>query len=284
MSETQHNSPINTALMNVMVSAVLKAAKGLVRDFGEVDNLQISRKGVANFVTEADLKCEKILHTELSKARPKFGFIMEEGGEQDATPLDDGAEFYWVIDPLDGTTNFIHAVPYFCISLGVEKRTQKGTEIYAGVIYDPIHDELYVAEQGKGAYMNTRRLRIAPKREDYYFVTGTSLIHSEYQDKASLITRHAVSLQATIRRSGAAALDLAYVAAGRYDACWFPHLKKWDMAAGIALVTEAGGRISMLGDKHGSAYETGAILAASDAAHTLLAPDASKLTLKKSSS
>lgn len=282
MSDTQQVTPINTALMNVMVAAVLKAAKGLVRDFGEVDSLQVSRKGVANFVSEADLKCEKILHKELSKARPKFGFIMEESGEQDATPMDDGVEFRWVIDPLDGTTNFIHAVPYFCISLAVEKRSAKGKEIYAGVIYDPIHDELFMAEQGKGAYMNARRLRAAPMREDFYFVTGTANIKSEYQEQASMITRHASTLNSTIRRSGSAALDLAYVAAGRYDACWFPKLQKWDMAAGIVLVQEAGGRVSQLGELRGNFYESGAILAASEVAHNLLAPDSKRLTLKKS--
>lgn len=267
----QPMNPINTALINVTVAAVMKAAKGLVRDFGEVDNLQISRKGVANFVTEADLRSEKTLYTELKKARPKFGFIMEESGEQPAVPMDDGVEFRWVIDPLDGTTNFIHAVPYFCVSVGVEKRSPDGkTEIIAGVIYDPIHDELYIAELGKGAYMNSRRLRVAPAREDYYFVTGTALISSDFEVQASSITRNATTINGVIRRSGSAALDMAYVAAGRYDACWFPRLQKWDMAAGIVLVKEAGGKITQLGDVKGDAYATGAILAASESANGLL--------------
>lgn len=273
-------NPINTALINVTVAAVLKAGKGLVRDFGEVDNLQVSRKGVANFVTEADLRAEKVLHQELSKARPKFGFIMEEAGELPAKPMEDGVEFRWVIDPLDGTTNFIHAVPYFCISVGVEKRSPDGeVEIYAGVIYDPIHDELYIAEKGKGAYLNNRKLRVAPARDDYYFVTGTALISSEYELQASALTRNALSLQATLRRSGSAALDMAYVAAGRYDACWFPRLQKWDMAAGVVLVKEAGGIISQLGESQGDAYESGAVLAASAASHKLLSGSSKTLKL-----
>jgi myo-inositol-1(or 4)-monophosphatase len=196
---------------------------------------------------------------------------MEESGEQPAVAMDDGVEFRWVIDPLDGTTNFIHAVPYFCVSVGVEKRSTDGkTELYAGVVYDPIHDELYIAESGKGAYMNNRRLRVAPAREDYYFVTGTALISSEFEAQSSSITRNATTINGVIRRSGSAALDLAYVAAGRYDACWFPRLQKWDMAAGIIIVKEAGGKVSQLGDLKGDAYETGAILAASDSAHMLL--------------
>jgi myo-inositol-1(or 4)-monophosphatase len=272
-------NPINTALMNVTIAAVMKAAKGLVRDFGEVDNLQVSRKGVANFVTEADLRAEKTLHQELKKARPKFGFIMEESGEIPAVAMDDGIEFRWVIDPLDGTTNFIHAVPYFCVSVGVEKRYPDGkTEMYAGVIYDPIHDELYIAEQGKGAYMNNRRLRVAPDREDYYFVTGTALITSDFDQEASAITRNSLTINGTLRRSGSAALDLAYVAAGRYDACWFPKLQKWDMAAGIVLVKEAGGVVSQLGDVKGDCYASGAILAASVPGHQLLT---SHLRVKK---
>lgn len=252
------NYPIKSPLINVMTSAALKAAKGLVRDFGEVDNLQISRKGVANFVTESDLRAEKILRAELEKARPRFGLLLEESGEVG----DQDAEYRWVVDPLDGTNNFIHAIPYFCISIGVERKTHNGFEIVAGVVYDPIHDEMFIAEKGAGAYVNHRRLRCAPRKGDFYFVTGTTRVTSPYDGMCSEFTRNAAALDSVIRRSGAAALDLAYVAAGRYDACWFPHLKKWDMAAGILIVKEAGGNVCMPGDP-ADPYETGCILAAS---------------------
>ncbi|MBY0354468.1 MAG: hypothetical protein K2Q12_01915, partial [Rickettsiales bacterium] len=158
--------------------------------------------------------------------------------------------------------NFIHAIPYFCISIGVEKRSTAGSEIVAGVVYDPIHDEMFIAEKGAGAYVNQRRLRCAPRKGDFYFVTGTTRVTSDYDVLCSEFTRNASELDSVIRRSGAAALDLAYVAAGRYDACWFAHLKKWDMAAGILIVKEAGGQVSMPGVA-GDPYETGCILAAS---------------------
>lgn len=257
--------PIKTPLINVMTSAALKAAKGLVRDFGEVDNLQISRKGVANFVTESDLRAEKLLRTELEKARPRFGMLLEEGGEVG----DPDCEFRWVVDPLDGTNNFIHAIPYFCISIGVEKRSASGSEIIAGVVYDPIHDEMFIAEKGNGAFVNHRRLRCAPRKGDFYFVTGTTRVTSPYDAECSEFTRKASLMDGVIRRSGAAALDLAYVAAGRYDACWFPHLKKWDMAAGILIVKEAGGKVCMPGNSD-DPYETGCILAASPEAYEAL--------------
>lgn len=250
--------PIKTPLINVMTSAALKAARGLVRDFGEVDNLQISRKGVTNFVTESDLRAEKVIRTELEKARPNFGMLLEESGAVG----DQEAEYRWVVDPLDGTNNFIHAIPYFCISIGVEKKTPQGSEIIAGVVYDPIHDEMFIAEKGGGAYVNQRRLRCAPRKGDFYFVTGTTRVSSAYDQLCSEFTNNAYTLDSVIRRSGAAALDLAYVAAGRYDACWFAHLQKWDMAAGILIVKEAGGQVCMPGNPN-DPYETGCILAAS---------------------
>ena len=238
MAIESHNYPLNTPLINVMASAARKAARGLLRDFNEVDNLQVSRKGILNFVTEADLRSEKTIHYELKKARPKFGFLMEESGEEEGE--DTGMR--WVVDPLDGTNNFIHAVPYFCISIGVEKKTTTGKEIIAGVIYDPIHDEMFMAEQGKGAYVNQRRIKVANQRSnDFYFVTGTARHENPYREVTSSLTRHAAGLQCVLRRGGAAALDFAYVAAGRYDAAWFAHLHQWDMAAGILLVKEAGG-------------------------------------------
>lgn len=265
MHQQQASNPINSAIINVMVNAVRKVAPRLLRDFNEVDQLQISRKGAVNFVTEADLRTEKKLFEELSKARPKYGFLMEESGEVKG----EEAEYRWVIDPLDGTSNFVHAVPYFATSIAVEKKTESGSEIVAGVIYDPVHDEMFVAEKGKGAFVNNRRLITSKRSRDYYFVTGTAKFKCEYSPRCSDLAREADQMEAVIRRSGSAALDLAYVAAGRYDAAWYPHLQKWDMAAGILLVKEAGGVISVLG-LEGEAYETGGILAASETAHKVL--------------
>lgn len=263
----QAQYPIKTALMNVMTTAARKASRGLIRDFGEVGNLQVTRKGVMNFVSEADTKCEQQLQYELKKARPNYGFLMEEGGEV----VGKDSSLRWVIDPLDGTTNFLHAVPYFAISIALEKTHDDGeVEILAGVVYDPIHDEMFIAEKGEGAFVNEQRIRVTERKDGHYFVTGTARIPSDYTDESSHMTRFATSqLECILRRSGAAALDLAYVAAGRYDACWFPCLKKWDIAAGIIIVKEAGGEISRLGVE-GDYYETGAILAASKQAHKKL--------------
>jgi len=258
--------PIRSPLMNVMVSAVRKAARGLMRDFKEVDHLQVSRKGVVNFVTEADLRAEKTIYMELKKARPKFGFLMEEGGEE----AGEDPTMRWVIDPLDGTTNFIHAVPYFCISIGVEKKTATGSEIIAGLVYDPVHDEMFMAEKDKGAFLNSRKLRVANQRiQDFYFVTGTSRMPTPFMDANSEFTRAASQLECNIRRGGAAALDLAYVAAGRYDACWFARVQKWDIAAGILLVKEAGGMVYSMVNAQ-DPYETGCIVASTIPAYQAL--------------
>lgn len=258
--------PIKTPLMNVMVSAVRKASRGLMRDFREVDHLQVSKKGVVNFVSEADLRAEKTLYEELKKARPKYGFLMEEEGE---IAGEDGT-MRWVVDPLDGTNNFLHAVPYFCISVAVEKKTDRGGEIVAGVVYDPIHDEMFMAEKDKGAFANHRKLRVANQREqDFYFVTGTSRMPTPYQDVNSSFTRSASQLECIIRRGGSAALDMAYVAAGRYDAAWFAKLHKWDMAAGILLVKEAGGVVCSMREGE-NPYENGCIIAATIPAHAAL--------------
>lgn len=258
--------PLNTPLINTMTAACRKAGKRLMRDFGEVDQLQVSRKGTANFVTDADLRAEKTLHEELSKVKPDFGFLMEEGGEKPGK-----GEYRWVVDPLDGTTNFMRAVPYFAVSVAVEHITAQGVEIVSGVVYDPAHDEMFMAEKGKGAFVNQRRLRAANQRaRDFYFVTGTARIKSDYTERTSELTRYAATLDCAIRRGGAAALDLAYVAAGRYDAAWFAKLHKWDMAAGILLVREAGGTLSCcVGEE--DYYEEGCILAATAPAHAALA-------------
>lgn len=254
----QRRYGLATPLINVMTAAADKTTRQILRDFGEVDHLQVSKKGAMDFVTETDKRVERILYQQLKKARPDFGFLMEESGEEEGN-----SEYRWVIDPLDGTTNFMHAIPYFCVSIGVEKKTHHGSEIVAAVIYDPVHDEMFVAEKGKGAFVNTRRLQVSRRETDFYFVTGTSRRRGQASKECSSLADYADGMDCVIRRSGAAALDLAYVAAGRYDAAWFPKLQKWDLAAGILLVKEAGGVMSLPCGTQGNPYETLSILAGS---------------------
>lgn len=229
--------------MNVMTQAVLKAAKPLVRDFSEVDRLQVSKKGTANFVTNADIRTERILMEELGHARKSYGFITEESGD-----LAEGAfEDVWIIDPIDGTTNFIHAIPYFCISVAAAKRVGDNYDVQAGVIYDPIHDEMFVAEKGQGARLNNHRLQVSQREHDLFFSTAAPrMTHTNFNEVETTL-RRVSSTGATVRCSGSAALDLAYVAAGRYDGIWYHNLKIWDIAAGMLIVTEAGGRVCEIG-------------------------------------
>lgn len=216
-----------------MTAAAIKAGKGLMRDFGEVDHLHISRKSASNFVTKSDIRTEKLLQKELLAARPAFGFLMEEGGEVKGKD----PSHRWIIDPLDGTSNFIHAIPYFCISIGLEKIHSNGeSEIIAGVIFDPTHNELFTAEKGKGALVNNRKLQVSNREnfEESMLVTGSprdAFVAHEKVTKSGAIVRY----------FGACALDLAYMAAGRIDACWYQSIKPWDIAAGMLLVQEAGG-------------------------------------------
>jgi len=240
-------------LLNVMSAAAVKAGKGLLRDFGEVDQLQISRKGTANFVTQSDIRTEKLLQQELKKARPDYGFLLEEGGEipgKDATHR-------WIIDPLDGTTNFIHAIPYFCISIGLEKREADGrSDIIAAVIFDPIHNDLFTAEKGKGALLNGRRIGVSArdKLEEAMLVLGNMRFSTAPPiDTLKIFTAMAKS-GAIVRDFGATALDLANLAAGRIDACWHSVIQPWDIAAGLLLVREAGGQITTLDGEAGHAY------------------------------
>jgi len=232
-----------SALINVIVSAVMKASRGLRRDFGEIENLQVATKGPADFVTAADRKAEEVLHEELEAVRPGYGFLFEESGEIKGTD----ATHRWIIDPIDGTTNFIHGIPNVCISVALER---SGT-IVAGVIYNPIMDELFVAERGSGAYMNDRRMRVAPRKRLEDAVITCGIPHRGRGDHAQFI-RELVKIQtraAGIRRTGSAALDLAWVAAGRFDGFWERGLAKWDIAAGIILVREAGGYVGELDNK-----------------------------------
>lgn len=246
--------------LNVMISAARKAGRSLIRDFGEVEQLQVSIKGPANFVSAADHKAEDIIFRELSKARPGYGFLMEERGEVA------GADktHRWIVDPLDGTTNFLHSNPLFAISIGLEREGH----LIAGVIYNPASDELFTAEKGKGAYMNDRRLRVAARKSLADCLVTTGIPHRGRDNHPRFLKEISVLMQevAGIRRTGSAALDLAFVAAGRFDAYWERNLKPWDLAAGIVIMREAGGTVSDLtgGDKF---LESGDILAANMTLH-----------------
>ena len=227
-----------SALVAVMISAARKAAKGLRRDFGEVEALTVSRKGAADFVSAADVRAEQTIFEELSRARPKYGFVMEEKGEIEGADNSNR----WVVDPLDGTTNFLHGLPHFAISIGLERDRQP----YAGVVYNPATDELYWAEKGEGAFCNDRRLRVSARGdlETALFATGLPYKGREGRDQALAETGRVLAETSGVRRFGAAALDLCFVAAGRYDAYWERGLNNWDVCAGIVLVREAGGVVS----------------------------------------
>jgi myo-inositol-1(or 4)-monophosphatase len=249
--------PRRSALINVMAGAALKAAKGLIRDFGEVEQLQVSVKGPGEFVTAADLKAEKILRAELSKARPGYGFLLEEGG----TVRGSDEHHRWIIDPLDGTTNFLHGIPQWAISIALER----DGEIVAGMVYEPIRDEAFWAEKGVGAYVNDRRLRVSARRQMGDAVIGTGLPFRQRGDHPAYLKTLAAVMAATsgVRRPGSAALDLAYVAAGRYEGFWEFGLQPWDIAAGILLVREAGGYVADI-DGGNDVLKTGNVLAAND--------------------
>jgi myo-inositol-1(or 4)-monophosphatase len=224
--------------MNVMVGAAHKAGRSLARDFGEVENLQVSRKGPADFVSRADTRAEEIVHAELSRARPSYGFLMEETGER----AGEDPQHRWIVDPLDGTSNFLHAVPIFAVSIALERQG----ELVAGVVYNPVMDELFTAEKGRGAYLNDRRLRVSARTDPGASLIGTGLPFLGHGNQLQTLTelQPLMSRVAGIRRCGAAAIDLAWTAAGRYDGFWEHDLKPWDMAAGIVLIREAGGFVS----------------------------------------
>lgn len=230
--------PALSPTLNVMVSAVRKAARQIRRDFNEVEQLQVSRKGAADFVSQSDLAAEKILREELQKARPDYGFVLEESGIVKGKD----SEHRWHVDPIDGTTNFIHGVPHFCISVGLERA---GSPV-AGVVYNPVSDELYIAERGKGAFLNDKRLRVSGRREmgSALFATGLNLGPNGNPPLFYAQYAAVTQISAGIRRFGSAALDLCYVAAGRYDGFWEIGLSSWDTCAGIVMVREAGGQVT----------------------------------------
>lgn len=248
---------LRSALINVMEAAARKAARGLLRDFGEVEQLQVSRKGPADFVSQADTKAERILQEELLKARPDWGFRLEEGGLIEGKDPD----FRWIIDPLDGTTNFLHGVPHFAISIGLEQRG----EPIAGLILDPVKDEMFFAEKGQGAYLNKQRLRVSGRTRlrESLMATGLPFHGKTGHERATAEVAAIMPEVAGIRRMGAAALDLAYVAAGRYEGYWEWGLSPWDVCAGIAIAREAGALVSEI-DGGAKVLEGHSILAAND--------------------
>ena len=237
--------PLLSANLNIMEKACKKASKLLIRDFGEVEKLQVSKKGPGDFVTNSDKRTEKIIINELSLARPDYSFLAEESGASGKS-----TEFKWIIDPIDGTTNFLHGVPYFAISIGLEKNK----EIICGMIFNPITNEMFYAEKGKGAYLNNSRIRVSSRKniDECVLLTGGPIL--SYKNKEIFFKEYeSVSRKvAATRKFGSSALDLAYLASGRCDGVWERNLNYWDIAAGIIIVKEAGGTVSDFkgGDKY----------------------------------
>ena len=229
--------PLLSANLNIMEKACKKASKLLIRDFGEIEKLQVSKKGPGDFVTNSDKRTEKIIINELSLARPDYSFLTEESGSSEKS-----AEFRWIIDPIDGTTNFLHGVPYFAISIGLEKNK----EIICGMIFNPITNEMFYAEKGKGAYLNNSRIRVSSRKniDECVLLTGGPIL--SYKNKEIFFKEYeSVSRKvAATRKFGSSALDLAYLASGRCDGVWERNLNYWDIAAGIIIVKEAGGTVT----------------------------------------
>ena len=251
-----------SANVNLMIKAARKAARGLLRDFGEVENLQVSVKGVGDFVSNADRKAEETIREELMESRPNYGWLGEETGAAEGKD----PTRRWIVDPLDGTTNFLHGLPQWAISIALE---YKG-EITEGVIFDPVKNEIFVAQKGEGAWLNDRRLRVSARKETSQMLFGTGLPFGDrpLAEMMEDMTR-VLPGSAGIRRWGAAALDLAYVAAGRLDGFWERALRPWDIAAGLILVREAGGLVGSIGESKPNTdpLESGDVLAANPHAY-----------------
>ena len=238
-------APRLSAHLTIMANAAQRAAKQLLRDFNEVEQLQVSIKGPSDFVSQADLKAEAMIKQDLNKARPGYAFLMEESGASGS----DNWTWRWVVDPLDGTTNFLHGMPHWAISIGLERRLPDGgVEVAAGVIYAPATDEMFWAEKGSGAFMNDRRLRVSARRElsDAVFATGIPFAVAPPRQRFAFARTLGTLMPQTagIRRFGSAALDLGWVAAGRFDGYWEIGVKPWDVSAGTLLVREAGGYVT----------------------------------------
>ena len=223
--------PSISANLNIMIKASEKASKGLIRDFGELEQLQVSIKGPSDFVTNADIKAEKIIIDELTKSRKNYSILSEESGSKENKDIDN----VWIIDPIDGTNNFLHGVPHFAISIALKSNN----EIVSGLIYDPIKDEMFYAEKNNGAYFNNKRIRVSKRKkiEECLFASG-EIDNENIKQK--------INTKLSIRKSGSAALDMAYVASGRYDGYFQKNLNLWDIAAGIIIVKEAGGQVNDL--------------------------------------
>lgn len=260
--------PTQSGIMSVIERAARKAAPRLRRDFNEVQQLQVSRKGPADFVTIADKQAEQTIYEELARARPDWGFLMEERGEVAADP----SKPRFIVDPLDGTSNFLHGIPHFAISIAVEEPMPSGKrEVTAAIVYQPLTDESFWAEKGRGAWLTDQRLRVSSRRDlaDALIATGIPFLgHGDFVQWSRIFGAVAPEV-AGIRRFGAAALDLAWVAAGRYDGFWESALQPWDVAAGMLLVREAGGFVTDFrgGDR---AMERNEFLAANDQLHSRL--------------
>jgi myo-inositol-1(or 4)-monophosphatase len=259
-----------SGLIRVMEKAARKAGGRLRRDFGEIEHLQVSRKGPADFVSKADIRAERTIYDELTAARPGWGFVMEEAGviegEADAPR--------WIVDPLDGTSNFLHGIPHFAISIAAQERTLDGRgwgEVIAGVVYNPITDETFWAEKTRGAWLQDKRLRVSGRRQLGEALIATGIPYGGHGDFGEWARIYgAIGPQvAGIRRYGAASLDLAWVAAGRFDGFWESDLADWDTAAGILIVREAGGFVSDYRGRSGPILQK-QVLAANDALHSRL--------------
>jgi len=249
---------VGSANLNVMIKAARRASRSLLKDFREVENLQVSRKGAGDFVSRADIAAEAMIKEDLMEARPTYGWFAEEGAEiegQDPTRR-------WIVDPLDGTTNFLHGLPHWAISIALEHKGQ----ITAGVVYDPVKDEMFFAEKGAGAWMNDQRLRVSSRSSMIESIFATGLPFAGRADLPETLQDLARLLPATagVRRFGAASLDLAYVAAGRYEGFWERRLQPWDMAAGLVVVREAGGFVEPL-NPAGNILEDGEVVCANEA-------------------
>lgn len=253
-----------SALLNVMTTAAFKAGRSLSRDFGEVQNLQVSVKGPGDFVTSADLRAEKIIREELEKSRPGFGFLMEEAGEIKGTE----PQNRWIVDPLDGTHNFMHGLPHFCISIALEREK----EIIAGVIYNPATDELFVAERGQGAYLNDKRIRVSARKKLHECLVSTHIPRLGQKGHRRALLEQATMMKETVgvRCTGSTALDLAYIAAGRLDGTWQRGPQAWDYAAGMVVLREAGGFVTDL-DGGRKLFEKETVLAANEYIHQAMA-------------
>lgn len=261
---TEFQIMVGSANLNIMIKAARRAGRSLVKDFREVENLQVSMKGAGDFVSRADITSEKLIKEDLMNARPTYGWLGEEGGGaegQDPTRR-------WIVDPLDGTTNFLHGLPHWAVSIALEHKGQ----IVAGVVFDPAKDEMFFAEKGSGAWLNESRLRVSGRTKMIESLFSTGLPFGGRADLPDTLKEMAriAPVCSGIRRWGAAALDIAYVAAGRYDGFWERHLNAWDLAGGLIIVREAGGLAEPI-DPKGNIVEDGAIICANESLFSPLA-------------